>query len=162
MQDRNTTKTIGMATLTTASAAILLFNLVVSSLTMHSAQASSSPILNPANGHYYQAVAASGGISWFDAKISAEGRTLGDLRGHLATITSQAEQNFIVTELPQVKAPVSPDSAYTAGYWLGGFQPTGSTEPDGGWQWIINEQFSLFDNWMPPAEPNNYGGNEDG
>jgi hypothetical protein len=50
---------------------------------------------------------------------------IGRSQRHLATITSQSEQDFIVTNLPQVKAPVVQDGA---GYWLGSFQPPGSSE----------------------------------
>ncbi len=117
-------------------------------------------VFNPSNGHYYEAVPTTmTGINWFNAKVAAEQKTNAGLRGHLASVTSQAEQDFIVNNLPQVKAPVVLDSG---GYWLGGFQPSGSAEPAGGWRWTTNEPFS-FTYWQP-GEPNNLGccGNEDG
>ena len=39
-------------------------------------------------------------------------------------------------------------------HWLGGFQPDGSAEPNGGWQWITGEPWD-YTNWDSP-EPNEY------
>ena len=105
------------------------------------------PIYNSANGHYYKAI--SGAINWFIAKDAAESSTFRDSKGHLATITSQ-EEEFIKSNFPQ---------ALSGKYWLGGFQPPGSSEPDGDWQWVTGESFT-YTNWAP-GEPNNQGG-EDG
>jgi Tol biopolymer transport system component len=113
-------------------------------------------VLDPASGNYYEAVPVLDGINWADAITAAEGRTHEGIQGRLATITSQQEQDFIVDNLPQVKAPVI---LHGAGYWLGGLQPVGSSEPAGNWQWITAEPFS-FQFWQP-SEPNNNGGNED-
>ena len=44
------------------------------------------------------------------------------------------------------------------GYWLGGFQPSGSSEPSGGWTWVTGEAFN-YANWAN-GEPNNTGGGE--
>ena len=107
------------------------------------------PVLNPVNGHYYEVVIEQ--VNWDDAKVAAESRTLNGLQGHLATITSQDENDFIAGLLP-----------FGAGYWIGGFQPPGSPEPDGNWQWTTGESFD-YTNWGA-EEPNEtgYGGeNED-
>jgi hypothetical protein len=53
-------------------------------------------------------------------------------------------------------------------FWLGGFQPAGSPEPEGNWQWVTREPFS-YSNWnrvgIPPNngpwEPNDAVGGED-
>ena len=45
------------------------------------------------------------------------------------------------------------------GPYLGGFQPEGSPEPAGGWQWVTGEAWS-YTSWMS-GEPNNWGGEED-
>jgi hypothetical protein len=51
------------------------------------------------------------------------------MKGHLATINSEEEAELIKKNFPQAwGAHTSP---YGAGYWLGGFQPPGSTEPNG-------------------------------
>jgi len=112
-------------------------------------QATGAPIFNPANGHYYEVVTK--GINWHNAKTAAESRTFRGLRGHLATITSQNENDLIAGSLPP-----------GASYWIGGFQPPGSPEPDGNWQWITGESLD-YTNWNAEA-PNEtgYGGeNED-
>lgn len=120
-----------------------------------SSQASpiSSPVQNPANCHYYEAVSVPGGIIWQDAKVAAESLIFMGYQGHLVTITSQQEQDFIVTTFPQAIIPGG------LGYWIGGFQPPGSPEPDGGWEWVTGEPF-VYTNWMT-NEPNNAPPGED-
>lgn len=86
------------------------------------------------------------GISWNDAKIAAEAAG-----GHLATITSAAENNFF-------KNNVFKDAEKA--YWLGAFQ-TGDNnrkKPTENWQWITGEDWSYTD-WSS-IEPNNSGMNE--
>ena len=104
------------------------------------------PVLNPANGHRYELVSES--VNWSDAKTAAETRVFNGIQGHLATIVSQQENDFIISSFPQIGGP-----------WVGGFQPPGSTEPDGGWEWVTGEPFS-YTNW-DLGEPNNAGGGED-
>jgi hypothetical protein len=108
--------------------------------------AQSGPILNPINGHYYEAVPASGGISWNNARIAVAGRTYRGLQGYLATLTSASENAFVVENFP---------TAVLRSYWLGGFQPPGSTEPAGGWTWLTGETWAYTD-WNT-GEPNNQG-----
>ena len=63
----------------------------------------------------------------------------------MATITSEKENTFVTTQLGN-----------TLGAWLGGEQPAGSSEPDGGWKWITSEPW-VYTNWAA-GEPNNtYG-----
>jgi hypothetical protein len=100
------------------------------------------------NGHYYDVVLVADQVTWDAALDSAAGTILNGVPGHLATITSQAEQDFIVGHFGNaVRAK-----------WLGGFQPPGSIEPSDGWQWITGEPF-VYSNWRI-GEPNNSGGNE--
>ena len=81
------------------------------------------------NGHWYQFIRDK--LLWQTARANAE-----SVGGHLATITSEAENNFarsIMSPMP------------TAGY-LGGYR-------DGsGWHWITGETWSFTD-WNP-GEPN--------
>src|SRR5687768_404607 len=72
------------------------------------------------NGHFYEVVAAPGGITWGNAGFSAT-----DRGGYLATITS-AEENAFVFNLAAQDATL-----WNSGYgpWLGGVQPAGSAEP---------------------------------
>jgi hypothetical protein len=47
--------------------------------------------------HWYDAVPVDGGTNWDNAKTAAESRSYSGVNGHLATVTSQAENEFIVT-----------------------------------------------------------------
>ncbi len=97
-----------------------------------------------ANGHQYAVIAHPEGILWAAAKAEAEAKG-----GHLATVTTPEEQT-LVTSLAKGAADQLP--------WLGGMQPSGSAEPDGGWVWVAGEPM-LFSGWSP-GQPNN-AGNED-
>ncbi len=108
-------------------------------------QLQAAPILWATNGHYYESIAFPAGITWADAKNYAEGLQYSGMSGHLATITSMNENLFIINTFGGANA--------LNGYFLGGFQPAGSSEPAGNWQWVTGEAWS-FTNW-DPAEPNN-------
>jgi hypothetical protein len=98
------------------------------------------PILWSENGHYYLLVEQT--LTWQQARDSADAMKFKGVHGHLATITSSAENAFISTQL-----------GTTQFAWLGGEQPPGSLEPDGGWQWITGEPW-VYTNW-DIGEPNN-------
>jgi len=105
-----------------------------------------SPVLNPANGTYYRAVAAPG-ITWTQARSDAAASTFQGRPGRLATLNDQVENDFVFSALGGVN-----------NHWIGGFQNTASpsySEPGGGWEWITGEPFS-FTQWLP-GEPNNTG-----
>ena len=101
------------------------------------------------NQHRYAIVELSS-ANW--AAASADIATI--LPGyHLATITSQAEQDFVWNFLVQTTG---------AGWewWLGGFQDlVTETDPAEGWQWVTGEPW-VYTNWRS-GEPNNAGGIED-
>jgi opacity protein-like surface antigen len=98
------------------------------------------------NGHWYEVIPFAN-QSWSAASADAAARG-----GYLATITSAGEQTFIQSLLTD-----NPNDALEE-YWIGGFQPAGSVEPGGGWQWVTGESF-VYTNWGS-GEPNNVGGNE--
>lgn len=109
-----------------------------------------TPVYFSGTGSYYEAIAFPKGITWDDANIYARNRSYSGYQGHLATITSVEENEFILDNLGGAEQ--------LNGYWLGGFQPIGSQEPNDNWQWITGEEWS-FANWHT-GEPNNtYGGN---
>jgi hypothetical protein len=114
-------------------------------------QAQAQPVLNPANGHSYLGVETDPKITWFEAEAAAVAMTFGGNSGHLATITSQAENDIIVNLIE--------DDGTIPEYWLGGVQLPDGAEPDQGWQWVTGEPF-LYTNWAGP-EPNNSDGDED-
>lgn len=92
------------------------------------------------NGHgYYK---SSGLYHWRVAKEIAE--FVGDtsVDGHLATITSAAESNFLI----------SLTAGTTLTPWIGLY----STGKPGGYRWVTGEPFG-FANWAL-GEPNNYNG----
>ena len=110
--------------------------------------------LNSANGHVYEVVFGPEPFPWYEAKAQAKSRSFGGRQGHLATITSQAENDFIAASFPD---------AASGCCWLGGNQPgdTPAPNPDpaAGSQWVTDEPFT-YTNWAG-GEPNDAGGQED-
>jgi len=102
-----------------------------------------------ANEHSYQAVFASSGVTWAEAEAAAQARG-----GHLVSVNS-ANENAFVFGLVSGRPEFWFDNATNDGIgpWIGGFQPDGSTEPAGGWQWADGSAFT-FTNW-DAGEPNN-------
>ena len=71
-------------------------------------------------------------------------------------MTSQAENDFVFALVDSSAYWYErPGSGALAGPWLGGYQPSGSPEPDSGWRWVTTEPFSFRD-WSP-GEPDNAG-----
>src|SRR5438552_775995 len=117
--------------------------------------AQAQPILWSVNGHYYEFVrfdASSLSNSWSDARAAAAVRRLGCLPGHLATITSAAENDFIATHFNT--------GAEAEGAWLGGV----AAGDDGIWRWDVGPeagtQFAFWKTPTPPYEFANWGGIE--
>ncbi|MFO0838082.1 MAG: thrombospondin type 3 repeat-containing protein [Phycisphaerae bacterium] len=99
------------------------------------------PVVNPANGHGYLRIDVNAGITWTASDAAATAMNYLGGPGHLATITSAAEQSFVVANLGARR-----------GLWLGGIQPPGSPEPAGGWTWNTGEAWS-YSIWSG-GEPN--------
>ena len=93
-------------------------------------------IYNPINGHLYEKFDTP--MTWDDAKAYCE-----SLGGYLATVTSQAEQDWIWDYF-------SPEGSYFG---------ASDAEEEGVWKWVTGEAWD-YTNWRP-GEPNNAGGNED-
>ncbi|MCB9844566.1 MAG: hypothetical protein H6811_01070 [Phycisphaeraceae bacterium] len=112
-------------------------------LGMCASSARSQPVQFPDNGHWYEVIVVSD-LGWEVARHTANLRG-----GYLATVTSPDENAFVHSLV--VSTPGSWfffDGRRSIGPWLGGWQPDGSQEPDGGWVWITGEPFS-YTNWAP-------------
>ncbi len=104
------------------------------------------------NGHYYEDVAP-GGIGWTACRDQAILRTFvvngTTYRGHLVTITSALEQDFLVNAFNL--------TVNSTRYWAGGYQPPGSEV----WYWVTGEPWGYTCWYVPTGEPNNSYGTED-
>jgi hypothetical protein len=83
--------------------------------------------------------------TWPEAEAYAE-----SLGGHLAVINNAAENQWVY----DTYAPL----LSTTFLLIGLFQPDGSVEPDGGWQWVDGTPLT-YTAWQP-GEPNNQSGDE--
>ena len=138
-----------------SSVIVSLFAFVACVGAMTTAQAAVEwKVSDGGNGHSYEVVAAPAGITWQQARDAAVARG-----GNLATITCSAEDQFVYNLASQNDAAWTFHSEWGNGPWLGGFQPTGSPEPAGGWQWVTGEPWS-YANWAP-GTPNDDSGLED-
>ncbi len=108
------------------------------------------PVADGGNGHYYERVDMQEGaaITWQDAKNAAEARSYLGASGHLATITSGSENQFIVATF----LLSTPPGQFYGQYWLGGFQ---DPYPGGSWQWITGEVWTYSNWWV--TEPSGDG-----
>lgn len=77
------------------------------------------------NGHYYTAFTDD--LSWDDAKKACE-----KMGGHLATISSAAENDAVVNLCKSTSKGI---------YWLGAY-----SDGKGGWKWVTKEKFD-FNSW---------------
>jgi len=119
----------------------------------------------PFDGRFYEVVIVSG-ITWDAANADANSRTCGltcpaaqrNLQGHLATINTLAENNFIQT--------LNQPPGNRTELWIGGLQQSGSTEPGGGWKWVNGETIPVPNptgsgfGWLPGEPSNGPGGAE--
>ena len=120
--------------------------------------------INDATGHVFEVYKASG-ISWVDAADCADNISVGGATGHLATIASFSENQWVVDQL--LIPALTADPALQSQVWVGGYQDSVVNEPAGGWRWANSEgPFSGsngnpdYTNWAD-NEPNNNGGGED-
>jgi hypothetical protein len=114
------------------------------------------------NTHYYELINAD--VTWNQARSQANAMSYNGWQGHLATVTSAAENLFLTADLGGGET-----ENLLHYHWIGGFQPSGSPEPGGGWSWVTGEPFA-YNNWggeknddgtITRWEPNNSFGTED-
>lgn len=106
------------------------------------------------DGRKYQAILTWGG-SWEDADADAKWRG-----GHLASITSEAENEFVYGLIAgDLRLWNMFEDGQAFGPWIGLYQPPGAPEPDGGWAWVDGEAVTYKN--FSPGQPNNFGGDAD-
>jgi len=111
---------------------------------------STGPRLWPGNGHYYEVV-LDDRITWSRAKELADSSSFKGLQGHLATIGSQEENDWIAGD---------PKFMEGASVLAGGVQTVPNQGPTSDWRWVTGEPWSFTaPNWGQ-GEPNDDGGEE--
>lgn len=112
-------------------------------------------VKNPDNGHFYEYIP--GSFSWTEARTAAESRTFNDQQGYLATVTSAAENEFIVSNF---------EVSNWAG-WIG----ANDVETEGVWKWMTGPEAgtTFLQNGVPlgytnfsPGQPSNAFSGEPG
>jgi len=99
-----------------------------------SMQASAVPTYNASNGHYYERFTEP--INWIDAELLASSKRFMGVSGHLATITSDSENWWIVNNL---------GGAMTLDHWLGGYLDQSTNE----WKWVTGgEKHRTPETWF--------------
>lgn len=109
------------------------------------------------NNHFYQFITAPG-ISWTAAKTAAEQLTFFGKQGYLTTVTSAAENQFIVSKI-QGQGWMGAADSQTEDNWKWMTGPEAGTQF---WQGRSNGSVvgGLYNNWYS-GEPNDYGSGED-
>ena len=96
---------------------------------------------NTSNGHYYQIF--SGQVNWNIAYAYTNSLSHQGYQGHLATITSAAENTWLINTF---------GGSTLADKVIGGIQAAGSLTRDSGWSWVTGETWD-YTNWSS-GEPN--------
>jgi hypothetical protein len=114
---------------------------------------------NLETGHYYEVYAAPA-ITWDAARTCVVGKSYQGIPGHLATITSSSEDEW-VDNLRQ--ATLDAGKIAKGQVWIGGSQQGSATAPGIGWRWENGEgpipganNETAFANWAN-GEPNDGG-----
>jgi hypothetical protein len=97
-------------------------------------------------GSSYRTYHANRAISWAEARTHAQ--SLGG--GYdLASINSQAENDLILANIGNPSLWNGGTAYSGGGPWIGLFQPIGSSEPAGGWQWVDGTSAinPYYNNW---------------
>ena len=108
---------------------------------------------NDVNGHWYEII-PDADANWFEAAAAAEARVREGVGGHLATINSAQEEQFLYNYLGAANM--------SNGLWLGGRQDPsypGESYPNLDWSWITGEPWSYV-NWayQQPMNLHHVGG----
>jgi len=104
--------------------------------------ASADPQFCSDTGHYYEMVF--GVRNWYEARDDAAGRMYQGVAGHLVTITSSAELDFVLDSIMDGRASTALAGAY---------QPAGATSSADPWFWVTGETWD-YTAWAS-GEPDN-------
>lgn len=114
---------------------------------MIAGSASAGAVQWAGNGHWYEAVYSPGGINWADAQAAAVAKG-----GYLASSTSEAENNFLFSQVNDWKFWYN-DPWNSLGPWIGGrYAGAPGTMNPTEWAWVNGDSFS-YSRWAP-GEPN--------
>lgn len=123
-----------------------LFSLIVMTINLLMVErAFALPVLNPDNGHYYEAV--SGNFDWEEAKLLSSSSSFMGAKGHLATLTSSKENYWAWENL-----------GHPFRFLLG----ASDYDQEGSWKWVTGEEWK-YTNWnsIGLLEPSNGPGYEE-
>lgn len=112
------------------------------------------PVLDPANGHYYDAVLVPAGLTWGAANSAAVAAG-----GHLATPMNAAENAFVfaLVDSPAFFTNLSVNGD-RVGPWLGIYSDASSI---GSFQYVTGGALGAYQPWGP-GQPDGYGGGAQG
>jgi VCBS repeat-containing protein len=100
---------------------------------------------DPSTGHYYEVVNVPVGISWADARDAAALKSFNGLTGYLATITSSAENAFILSKLPADGWIGASDDVTYINIATGAPTYADQSAAEGNWYWVTGpEAGTLF------------------
>jgi len=125
--------------------------LCISAASVASAAPVQWTVASGGNGHYYEFVLDH--TDWFDARDTAAASTYMGVSGHLVTITSAAENDFVWNHM----SIGTTDFRYR-GNWIGAYQYDATSDKydtENGfaahehWAWVTGEEF-VYSNWFTP------------
>ncbi|MFN9619059.1 MAG: C-type lectin domain-containing protein [Synechococcaceae cyanobacterium] len=107
------------------------------------------------NGARYDSYLSTQPLSWSEARAHAQ-----SLGTDLVSLNTEAESLEIFEQLGSNPQLWTFSTGAYIGPYIGLFQPAGSVEPTGNWQWVDGTAVA-YANWYP-GEPNNYVGDDIG
>jgi len=131
------------------------------SISPASSTAPAGVFYNPSNGHSYELVTTQQTISWSDAKVAAETKTLNGQNGYLATVTSSAENQFIIDKFGSFSGWIGASDAAQEGTWKWVTGPEAGTifQVGGAGNVTSTPSYTNFDNGEPSSTTaENYAG----
>jgi len=110
---------------------------------------SAEPIYCEDTDHWYEYINSD--LDWSAASLATNTMYYDGMPGHLATVRSQAEHDFLCNNMPAECSPM-------CHFWLGGWRTNLDTPPTENWHWVTGEPWD----WTPEiwGEDQPTGGDE--